>query len=1167
VNAVINASPGAGGADLSRVQYSLDGGLTYTAIPLNSLPFGFTVPGSGYFHLVASASDLSGQSSFQDATFFTQSACKGGAPAIANIVPNTGYQGQTLASVTISGQNTHFAQGTTVANFGTGITVNSLTVSSSIVAVANIAIAGNATVGSRNVTMTTGAEVATGSGAFTVTAAYAASVTPDSGASSPGVAQTFVFAYADGGGNGDLAQVSMLINSSPALTNACNVAWFRSDNRIRLYNDGDRGYTSASAAGAAQFGNSQCTISYNNPIASSGNNLTMTLSITFATAFLGTKNVYMEAQGTTGGDSGLHMMGAWAVRWVPAVASAAPSSAHPGQTLASVAITGQYAHFAQGITAASFGAGITVNSLTVGSSTTATASISIAGNAALGTRDVTMTTGAEVALGSGAFTVTAAFPVVVTPASGGANPGTAQPFVFAYSDLGGAADLAQVSVLIGSGTALANACNVVWVRSDNTIRLYNDAGNGYTQASAAGAISFGNSQCTISYNYPIASSGNNLTMTLSITFATAFMGTKNVYMEAQGTTGGDSGLLPLGMWNVAWLPVVTTVAPGSGHQGQTLASVAITGQNTHFAQGTTAASFGAGITVNSLTVGSSTAATASIVIAGNAAPGPRDVTMTTGAEVATGSGAFAVTAAYPASVTPNTGASSPGTAQSLVFAYADGGGSADLAQVSILINSSTSLTNGCNVAWVHSDNTIRLYNDADRGYTQASAAGAASFGNSQCTISYSNPIVASGNNLTMTLSIKFAAAFLGAQNVYMEAQGTTGGDSGLLPMGAWAVSLPAVASVAPNSGYQGQTQASVAIAGTATNFVQGTTVASFGPGVTVNSLTVNSSLTATANITIAPTATLGANTVTMTTGSEVATLSGGFTVTVGYPLTLNVTPLGSGGITANPASGSGYYGSGTSVQLTAAPASGYLFSGFSGDLTGSTNPQSVPMAAARSVTATFVLAAVVPNVAGMAQTDATAAIVNAGLVVGTVTTAASATVAAGKVIGASPVAGSQANPGSAVNLVVSTGPALLAIKVTPTNPGTVVSGTEQLTATGTYTGNTTQNLTNQVTWASSATGVATVSALGLATGRAVGASTISATLGTVSGSTVLTVLARSKCDTNADAIISVADVQWIIDEVLGMASAVDDLNGDEVVNIVDVQIVINATLGLGCTAD
>jgi hypothetical protein len=463
----------------------------------------------------------------------------------------------------------------------------------------------------------------------------------------------------------------MLINSSTALSGACYVVWLSADNSIRLYNDAGNGYTHASAAGASSFGNSQCTISYNNPIMSSGNNLTMTLSITFATAFLGTQNVYMEAQGTTGGDSGLQLMGTWNVAQLPAVGSVAPNSGYPGQTLASVAITGQNTNFVQGTTVASFGAGITVNSLTVSSSTAATASISIAGNAAAGPRDVTMTTGAEVALGSGAFTVTAAYPVSVTPNNGASSPGTAQSFVFAYSDGGGSADLAQVSMLINSSTALTNACNVAWFSSDNTIRLYSDDNSAYTYATAAGASSFGNSQCTISYNNPIVSSGNNLTVTLSITFATGFIGTKNVYMEAQGTTGGDSGMRLMGTWAVTWVPTVASVGPNSGHQGQTLASVAITGQNTHFAPGITVASFGTGITVNSLTVNSSTAATASISIAGNAAVGTRDVTMTTGAEVAPASGGFAVTAAFPVSVTPGSGAGSPGTAESFVFAYSD----------------------------------------------------------------------------------------------------------------------------------------------------------------------------------------------------------------------------------------------------------------------------------------------------------------------------------------------------------------------------------------------------------------------------------------------------------------------------------------------------------------
>jgi uncharacterized repeat protein (TIGR02543 family) len=75
--------------------------------------------------------------------------------------------------------------------------------------------------------------------------------------------------------------------------------------------------------------------------------------------------------------------------------------------------------------------------------------------------------------------------------------------------------------------------------------------------------------------------------------------------------------------------------------------------------------------------------------------------------------------------------------------------------------------------------------------------------------------------------------------------------------------------------------------------------------------------------------------------------------TTQYLLTAAASPVGGGTMVASPASPDGYYASGTSVQLTAVPNAGYTFSGWGGDITGSTNPQSVAMSAARSVTANF----------------------------------------------------------------------------------------------------------------------------------------------------------------------------------------------------------------------
>jgi pectate lyase len=67
--------------------------------------------------------------------------------------------------------------------------------------------------------------------------------------------------------------------------------------------------------------------------------------------------------------------------------------------------------------------------------------------------------------------------------------------------------------------------------------------------------------------------------------------------------------------------------------------------------------------------------------------------------------------------------------------------------------------------------------------------------------------------------------------------------------------------------------------------------------------------------------------------------------------TLTTSVVGSGTITRNPNATS--YASGTVVTLTATPASGFQFSGWSGDASGTANPTTVTMSANRSVTATF----------------------------------------------------------------------------------------------------------------------------------------------------------------------------------------------------------------------
>ena len=70
-------------------------------------------------------------------------------------------------------------------------------------------------------------------------------------------------------------------------------------------------------------------------------------------------------------------------------------------------------------------------------------------------------------------------------------------------------------------------------------------------------------------------------------------------------------------------------------------------------------------------------------------------------------------------------------------------------------------------------------------------------------------------------------------------------------------------------------------------------------------------------------------------------------------LVASVNPSGCGSVTANPLSANGYYVVGTSVDLTAVPSIGYIFTGWLGDAIGTGNPVSVLMDTDKTVSANF----------------------------------------------------------------------------------------------------------------------------------------------------------------------------------------------------------------------
>ena len=284
---------------------------------------------------------------------------------------------------------------------------------------------------------------------------------------------------------------------------------------------------------------------------------------------------------------------------VASLSNVAPASAQQGATL-NVVLTGQSTNFAAGTTHAGFGAGITVNSVTVTSPTSATANITVDSTAFTGGRTVTVTTGSR----------------------------SRHQYVQRHRRTGGP----DGSVAPNSATQGQSNLNI-------TI-----TGQGTHFAQGVTTASFGGD---ITVNTVTVTSATSATVNVTLQdFATPGLRTVTL------TTGGENAALVNGFNVIAGTARVTAVTPASGLQGQTL-NVAVTGQFTAFVNGTTTASFGPGITVNSVTVSSATTATRQRHDRRPRRHRQRTVTLTTGAQIASslaGGSFFSVTRG-PAAIT------------------------------------------------------------------------------------------------------------------------------------------------------------------------------------------------------------------------------------------------------------------------------------------------------------------------------------------------------------------------------------------------------------------------------------------------------------------------------------------------------------------------------------
>jgi hypothetical protein len=151
-------------------------------------------------------------------------------------------------------------------------------------------------------------------------------------------------------------------------------------------------------------------------------------------------------------------------------------------------------------------------------------------------------------------------------------------------------------------------------------------------------------------------------------------------------------------------------------------------------------------------------------------------------------------------------------------------------------------------------------------------------------VTINSTTVTSATQATINVSIAAGAA-AGGRNITM----TTGGETAT-GTGMFVITAPSIASVTPATGAQGANLTGVIIVGTGTHFTGTPTVTFSGTNITVSNVIVTDVTHLTCNVAIAAAATTGARNVTVTTGGETATRTGGFTVTSGLPTVTGVAP-------------------------------------------------------------------------------------------------------------------------------------------------------------------------------------------------------------------------------------------------------------------------------------
>jgi len=110
--------------------------------------------------------------------------------------------------------------------------------------------------------------------------------------------------------------------------------------------------------------------------------------------------------------------------------------------------------------------------------------------------------------------------------------------------------MALQQLLMNTTLSPANGCFVQYDAVGNVFYLVNDAGTASSSLLPGSAAQVSNSQCVLQGTGSNGlKSGSTLTIAFNLTFAAAFSGIKQVYMQAVDNAGIIEVWHPVGTWN------------------------------------------------------------------------------------------------------------------------------------------------------------------------------------------------------------------------------------------------------------------------------------------------------------------------------------------------------------------------------------------------------------------------------------------------------------------------------------------------------------------------------------------------------------------------------------------------------------------------------------------